>query len=294
MQASQWPEKLSFVRAVTDDTSPGACDFLAFYTGLSKGRVKDAMNKGAVWLQRKGSGRIRLRKASFRLRKEDILELHYDPKLLSMDPPIASCLQDYKHYSVWFKPANLLSQGTDFGDHGSLLRQAETYFNPRREAFLVHRLDREAAGLMMVAHSKKAAGRLSILFSEHRVVKRYRVEVLGMPENNEGAISQPLDGKTAVTRYRIISRNPEADTSTLEVEIETGRLHQIRRHLACIGHPVMGDPRYGAGNKDGKPLRLTACELAWRCPFTGNERVSSLKNEEDGDRGPGLRQGVKA
>lgn len=277
MQASQWPEKLSFTSTVLDDASPGACDFLACHTGFSKARVKDAMNKGAVWLRRKGSGRIRLRKATFRLKKGDTLELHYDPKLLSIHPPIASCFQDYTHYSIWFKPANLLSQGTDFGDHGSLLRQVENFFNPRREAYLVHRLDREVAGLIMVAHSKKAAGRLSKLFSEHRVVKRYRAEVLGLPENNEGTISRPLDGKAAVTRYRVIFRNHEADTSALQVEIETGRLHQIRRHLTGIGHPVMGDPRYGAGNKDGKPLKLTACELAWCCPFTGKERVSKIE-----------------
>jgi tRNA pseudouridine32 synthase/23S rRNA pseudouridine746 synthase len=166
------------------------------------------------------------------------------------------------------------------------------FFNPRREAYLVHRLDREAAGLIMLAHSKKAAGRLSGLFSEHRIIKRYRAEVLGLPENNEGTISQPLDGKAAVTRYRVISRNPEAYTSTLQVEIETGRLHQIRRHLACIGHPVMGDPRYGSGNKDGKPLRLIACELAWRCPFTGSQRVSKLKDEDDGLRDHSLQHGV--
>lgn len=276
MQTSPIPDKFSITRVVSDNASPGACAFLAFHSGLSKARVKDAMNKGAVWLKRKGLSRRRLRKAAFLLKKGDTIEMHYDPKVISKSPPSASCLADYKHYSIWLKPADLLTQGTDFGDHGTLLRQAELYFNPKREAFPVHRLDREAAGLIMIAHERKAAAELSRLFAEHRIVKRYRVEVMGMPEKNEGVINAPLDGKSAVSRYRVIARNPKEAASTLLVEIETGRLHQIRRHLAGAGLPVMGDPRYGTGNKDGRPMRLFACELCWRCPFTGDEKVHSL------------------
>jgi len=260
--------KFNFTKTVQDGTGVQACDFLAANTGLSKARIKDAMNKGACWLARRGQSRLRLRKATYLLKKGDVLELHYDPKVLSMESPPASCLKDYGHYSLWFKPANLLTQGTDFGDHGSLLRQAETFFNPRREAYPVHRLDREASGLILVAHSRQAAGKLSGLFADHQVVKRYRVEVLGLPEKTDGLIDEPLDGKEARTRYHVLAHHPETGTSILLVEIETGRLHQIRRHLAAAGHPVMGDPRYGSGNKDGNPLRLTACELQWRCPFT--------------------------
>ncbi|MFO7568710.1 MAG: RNA pseudouridine synthase [Smithellaceae bacterium] len=273
-------ERFSLIKTVTDNTTLEACDFVAARAGLSKVRVKDAMNKGAVWLVRKGSGRIRLRKATFLLRKGDTLELYYDTKVLSVLPPHASCLKDFKHYSLWFKPANLLTQGTDYGDHGSLLRQVELFFKPRREVYPVHRLDREAEGLIMVAHSKQAAGKLSCLFQEHQVVKRYRAEVSGLPAEADGVIRLPLDGKEAVSRYRVIFRNVETNTAVVDVEIETGRLHQIRRHLAGIGHPVMGDPRYGHGNKDGKPMRLCACELRWRCPFTGKSRHHRLPEEE--------------
>jgi tRNA pseudouridine32 synthase/23S rRNA pseudouridine746 synthase len=102
-----------------------------------------------------------------------------------------------------------------------------------------------------------------------------------VPEKSEGIIDDPIDGKFAVSRYRVIARNPEKATSTLLVEIETGRMHQIRRHLAGAGIPVMGDPRYGTGNKDGRPMRLIACELSWPCPITGEERVYSLRNIEE-------------
>jgi tRNA pseudouridine32 synthase/23S rRNA pseudouridine746 synthase len=253
---------------VAEGDSPGACDFISMHTGLSKTRIKEAMNKGAVWLKRRGRGRIRLRKATFRLQKGDTLEMCYDPKVLALEPPKARCLKDFTHYSLWFKPSDLLTQGTDFGDHGSLLRQVETHFNPPRKALPVHRLDREASGLLLVAHTREAAGRLSALFQEKKIIKRYRAEVSGIPEKNEGVILEPLNGKDAVTKYRVVSRNPETLRSTVVLEIETGRLHQIRRHLAGIGHPVMGDPRYGQGNKDGKPMRLTAYEMEWICPFT--------------------------
>jgi tRNA pseudouridine32 synthase / 23S rRNA pseudouridine746 synthase len=270
------PKKFTMTMIVQNKATPAASDFIASQSGLSRSRIKDAMNKGAVWLKRKGLGRRRLRKAAFLLKKGDILELHYDPRVLSIDPPSASCLKDYTHYSLWFKPAGLLTQGTEFGDHGTILRQAEVYFKLKREVYPVHRLDREAAGLIMIAHTRQAAAELSRLFAEHRVVKRYQVEVLGVPEKDEGIIKDPIDGKDAVSRYRLIARNPEEGTSTLLVEIETGRMHQIRRHLAGAGLPVMGDPRYGTGNKDGRPMRLTACELCWRCPITGEQRAHSL------------------
>jgi tRNA pseudouridine32 synthase / 23S rRNA pseudouridine746 synthase len=234
------------------------------------------MNKGAVWLRRNGMARIRLRKASFLLKPDDVLELFYDPKILSAEAPQALCLMDCRQYSVWSKPANLLTQGTDYGDHASLLRQVETFFSHKRRVYPVHRLDREVEGLIMVAHLRRAAGKLSRLFAEQKVVKRYCTDVFGTPVEDEGIIDLPLDGKHSVTKYRVVFRHPDENVSRLVVEIGTGRLHQIRRHLAAIGHPVMGDPRYGRGNKDGSPLRLTASELTWVCPFTGQNFTCNL------------------
>ncbi len=148
MQTSSLPARFSFAETVIDNASPQACDFVASRTGLSKARVKDAMNKGTVWLVRKSSGRVRLRKATFALKRNDTVEMYYDPKVLAVEALSAWCLKDLKHYSIWFKPANMLIQGTYYGDHGSLLRQVETFFNPRREAYPVHRLDREARGFI--------------------------------------------------------------------------------------------------------------------------------------------------
>jgi tRNA pseudouridine32 synthase/23S rRNA pseudouridine746 synthase len=170
---------------------------------------------------------------------------------------------------VWFKPPGLMAQGTAYGDHCALLRQVESHFHPRRPAFLVHRLDREVAGLMLVAHDGRAAARLSALFREHRITKLYRVRVRGEMQPQAGKIDLPLDGKAALTRYTVIAYDRAAHSTTLEVDIATGRLHQIRRHFAMIGHGVMGDPRYGTGNKNRSGLQLEAAGLRFRCPFSG-------------------------
>jgi tRNA pseudouridine32 synthase/23S rRNA pseudouridine746 synthase len=263
--------RLVYKKIVNQGDSRTACELLAQETGLPRMRIKDAMSKGVVWVMSRGKGRKRLRRATAGLKPGDVIELFYDPGLLSREPPQACCVDDRKDYSIWNKPAGLLTQGTDYGDHCSLLRQAETAFTPRREAYPVHRLDREAEGLVLMAHTRHAARDLSRLFHGREIEKRYRAEVLGQMEPAEGVIDLPLDGRPAVTKYSLLSFDQGSNTSRLLVEILTGRLHQIRRHLAGIGHPVMGDPRYGKGNKDGKSMRLTATELKFTCPLTGEK-----------------------
>ena len=251
---------------VPPGASPLAADFLAQASGLAKARVKNAMVKGAVLLKR-GKTCKRLRRATFALQPGDILKLAYDGEILAREAPNATCLQDLKDYSVWIKPAGQLSQGNDFGDHCALLRQAELFFKSTRPVFLVHRLDREAAGLMLVAHTRKAAAVLSALFRDGRISKVYQADVLGCPTEPQGSIAAELDGKSARTDYRVLATNSEQHSATLELIIHTGRRHQIRRHLALIGHPVLGDPRYGTGNKNTAGLQLTAVALSFVCPL---------------------------
>jgi tRNA pseudouridine32 synthase / 23S rRNA pseudouridine746 synthase len=257
---------------------PKACQLLADGSGLPRMRVKEAMLKGAVWLVRKGSHQTRLRRASAVLRAGDEVVIYYDAHLLARIPPRAECRHDAGRYSIWFKPAGLLAQGSRFGDHCSLLRQVEVCFRPGRRAYLVHRLDREASGLMIIAHDHQAAVVFSEMFAGRRIVKRYRIEVLGRvgAERFSGRIDQPLDARQAVTDYTVVSYDPAAGTSLLNVEMQTGRRHQIRRHFALLGFPVMGDPLYGTGNKNSAGLKLTACGLEFACPFTGRAMVFEL------------------
>ncbi len=250
------------------DATGTVCDFLARESGLSKARVKTALAKGAIWIHTK-SGLERFRRATREIRPGAKFEIFYDEALLALTPPLASLLSDRGPYSVWLKPAGLLAQGTQFGDHASLLRQAELHFEPRRQVFLVHRLDREVEGVMLVAHTKEAAARLSELFRTGSIEKRYRADVAGnLAENGtEGVIDTPLDGREAHTVYRVERYLAESGISTVTLSIRTGRFHQIRRHMEAIGHPIIGDPRYGANNKNTTGLRLWATSLRFKCPF---------------------------
>jgi tRNA pseudouridine32 synthase/23S rRNA pseudouridine746 synthase len=246
-----------------------ACAILAQASGLPKLRIKEAMQKGAVWLKRNGAGEQRLRRAQAVPRPGEILSIYYDAELLARVPPVAECRHDAGRFSIWIKPAGLMTQGTRFGDHCSLLRQAEVFLRPGRKALLVHRLDREATGLAIIAHDRAAAGALSRLFADRQIVKRYRVEVRGRIGPAAGRIDLTLDGKPAATEYTVLSYDSKRDVSTLDVMMQTGRKHQIRRHFALAGFPVMGDPSYGQNNQNAAGLKLTAWSLEFICPFTG-------------------------
>ena len=250
-----------------------AVDALARASGLPKGRIKDALAKGAVTLTRGGKTR-RLRRATFALEGGDTLSLHYNAELLARIPPQPQLIADEKQYSVWSKPAGLLAQGTLEGDHCALLRIAELQL--KREAFLVHRLDREAAGLMLVAHTAKAAAAFSALFASTdaaaRMKKLYRVEVRGTAPA-AGEIAFPVHSKPALTRFTRVAVNAARNSSTLDVELVTGRKHQIRRHCAQSGFPVLGDPQYGENNTDARGLQLFAVALEFTCPLTQRKRA---------------------
>jgi tRNA pseudouridine32 synthase/23S rRNA pseudouridine746 synthase len=253
-----------------------AVDVLQAASGLPKARIKDAMNKGAAWVKR-GSKQTRIRRATANLQSGDTLLLYYNAEILALTPPMPTLVADERQYSVWVKPAGLLAQGTREGDHCSLLRQVELLM--KREVYLVHRLDREASGLMLIAHNGKAAAALSALFSREPgkdkalpdLRKTYLAEVTGQPPP-QGELASPVEGKPALTRYKRFRHNPETDRSVLEVDLVTGRKHQIRQHLAAAGWPILGDKHYGKGNADSRGLQLYATGLLFTCPLSGRKR----------------------
>jgi len=262
-------QKLSLTKTVGPNDPATVCNFLNEYTALSKSQVKDAMAKGAVWLKKQKGKQNRIRRATAGLRPGDTLSIYYDKALLSKSPPRPERISDRGRYSVWLKPPGLMSQGTKYGDHCSLLRQAALYFKSKRKVYPIHRLDREAAGLVVLAHDKAAAGRLSRLFQKQQIIKRYTARVLGnlnatLPGNK---IDLALDGKSALTEVTVDHYDPKTGTSRVSLVIRTGRKHQIRRHFEMIGHPIMGDPRYGKGNKNKEGMQLAATALEFECPF---------------------------
>jgi len=250
-----------------------AIDLLAAaIPALSRQKLKLAMDKGAVWIK-KGKGEQRLRRATKSISPPSALHIYYDDNLLAKPVPEPTLFIDLQAYSVWDKPTGLLAQGTPYGDHCSLLRHAEKVFQPPRESFLVHRLDAEASGLIIIAHTKQAAAKLSDLFKQRTITKRYRVTVEGKIDNPQ-TINTAINGKPAITAIETIIDTTDV-SSELVVRIDTGRKHQIRRHLAAIGHPVVGDKKYGSVNASQK-LQLRAVELAFECPVTGQAQCFQL------------------
>jgi tRNA pseudouridine32 synthase/23S rRNA pseudouridine746 synthase len=233
---------------------------------LTPETITEACVKGAVWLQKSGKGKIlRERNPSFPLKAQDIVTFYYDPKVLSL-PALkeAECIDENRHYGVWIKNAGVVTQGTQAGDHTSLLRYVEIF--RKKQTFLVHRIDRETEGLTIIAYTSEGAAKLSALFQENKIQKIYEAVVLGsITPGISKTITASLDGKEAITHYKVVDSSESK--SLLRVEIETGRLHQIRRHLDFAGYPVIGDPKYGKGNKNRSGLKLLASSLSFTDPW---------------------------
>lgn len=252
-------------KTVTCAESTTAVELLASATDLSKSTIKSAMTAGAVWT-RKGSKTLRLRRAKAMLQPGEQISLYYSEKILADTPIAPSLIIDNQYYSVWNKPAGLMSSGSRFGDHCAINRVIEKMLD--RPVFLVHRLDRFARGIMVVAHNKRCAAALSKQFHDRTIKKIYEAIVTGSLDSPT-QITESLDGKDAITKIEAIDHDDRH--TLLRVEILTGRKHQIRRHLAGIGLPILGDRQYGDSHLP--QLQLASVSLAFGCPNT-DERVT--------------------
>jgi len=181
------------------------------------------------------------------------------------------------------KPAGLLSvpgRGADKAD--CLASRVQAVFP---DALTVHRLDMSTSGLILLARGEAMHRALSICFQERQVDKRYVAVVDGLLAEESGEIDLPLIcdwpnrprqkvdfeiGKRSLTRFRRLKINPANDTTVVELEPITGRSHQLRVHLASLGHPILGDDLYG-GEAFAKAERLLlhAMDLAFVHPVSG-------------------------
>jgi len=275
---SDTPERFEkHISVTTNDVL--AVDLLAAETDLSKQQIKTIMLKGAVWVS-KGKKTQRLRRAKRRLHATEVVHLYYDRLVLEREPPTPQLIADFGRYSIWNKPYGMLSQGSKWGDHCTITRWAEQTLTPQRNAFVVHRLDRAANGLIMIAHEKQAAAALSALFQNRAIDKRYRISVQGefpatATSTTPVRIDSEIDGRKAVSYFTRLDYNQELNQSLLDVSIDTGRKHQIRRHSAELGFPVVGDRLYGMVSEQ-VDLQLQAYYLAFTCPFTKQARRFDL------------------
>lgn len=245
-----------------------ACDLVARQSGLSKKRVKDCMHKGGVWIKGAGRKATRLRRATTMALAGQTIEIFYDERLLGLIPEQPVLVAQNMWYSIWSKPTGILSQGTRYADHCALPRLTQGVLKKKKELHPVHRLDREARGIVLMAHTGFAAGQLGRLFTEQKISREYQVIIRGIPPWEKCLVEQPLDGKAALSLFQVLHKDENAGITFLDVCIKSGRTHQIRRHLAGLGYPVLGDYRYGQEPKAGKTLQLLAKSLSFVCPWT--------------------------
>lgn len=188
------------------------------------------------------------------------------------------------HLLIVEKPAGLLSVPGRLPENQDCVVSRLQQLYP--DALTVHRLDQVTSGLMLYARGKVMQAALSGQFEKRQVSKRYEAVVHGVLQDEAGEIDLPLicdwpnrprqmvsfeHGKPALTRWRLLARDEAAQRSRVELEPVTGRSHQLRLHLASIGHPIIGDVMYGA--QPAPRVCLHACRLAFAHPVTG-ERMA--------------------
>lgn len=252
---------------------------VALLTGATRAAVADLVAAGGV---RIGGDTVRTR--ARRVRTGDVLsaELAPDPHLvadgLAADPSVEfTVVYEDADLVVVDKPAGLVVHPGNGNRSGTLvagllarypdLAALEQVVGAEYRPGIVHRLDKGTSGLLVVARTLPARSSLVAQLAAHQVDRRYQALVGGTVEADEGMVDAPLarsekdptamavrlGGREARTRYRVVARYSEpVSASLLECRLETGRTHQIRVHMAAIGHPVVGDDRY-----DGTPPRAT-------------------------------------
>jgi len=246
---------------------------LASKSELTNSELYDAARKGAVWLRRPPNTKHRrIRSIESNVVTGDYVALNYNKAVLSQVPLHVALVSDQVNFSVWNKPTGMMSQGTKWGDHCSVTEVVKQQC--KKNTHLVHRLDKAASGLIVIAHTKNAVKALTTLFATRQVEKRYEVSVHGnfdLPVPY--VINTKLNNKVALTTVQSSVYNKTNNISQLTVNISTGRKHQIRVHLSESGFPVVGDRLYSSRSNDESEehesdLQLRAVKLAFECPFT--------------------------
>jgi 23S rRNA pseudouridine1911/1915/1917 synthase len=288
---------------------------LALLTGLSRSDVARLCEAGEVLVEGRPAAKSR------RLLSGETVELLAEPA--AEEPPAAEDIPvDVLHVDddvlVVDKPAGLVVHPGAGHRAGTLVNGLLARFpelasvgDPARPG-IVHRLDRETSGLMVVARSPAGYEGLVGALASRAIERRYVALVWGRLDATRGVIDAPVGrstarrtrmavragGREARTAYEVRCEYDDPVVSLLECRLETGRTHQIRVHLAAIGHPVVGDAAYG-GQRDSLPLRrpfLHAAALAFAHPVTGGAlrfeapvppELDEVRRDLDARRGTG-------
>jgi 23S rRNA pseudouridine1911/1915/1917 synthase len=232
-----------------------------------------------------------VRKSGYRLQEGDLVEVLLPPSRPSALTPEEiefRILYEDDELVVVSKPPGLVVHpacGNETGTlvHGLLFRCGNLAgISGEQRPGIVHRLDKDTSGVMVIAKNDRAHQALATQFKDRRVEKIYRALVNGRLAEEGGRIVAPIGrhpvqrqkmavlpagGREAVTNWRVLERFTA--NTYLEIRLETGRTHQIRVHLAHLGHPITGDPVYGGKIKGGEDLKINRqCLHAFRLSFT--------------------------
>ena len=245
-------------------------------------------------------------KASYKVQDGDLITLEEEqPKevyLKAQEIPIEIIYED-KDIIVVNKPKGMVVHPANGNPDGTLVnaimaicKDSLSGIGGELRPGIVHRLDKDTSGILVVAKNDKAHINMSEQIKEHEVEKTYIALVRGIVKENEASINMPIgrsekdrkkmavkkNGKNAITHFKVLERYPKHNCTLLEIKIETGRTHQIRVHLSHIGYPVIGDEVYSSGKNEWniKGQCLHAKSLKFKHPTTDKEMFLEAKLPE--------------
>jgi 23S rRNA pseudouridine1911/1915/1917 synthase len=272
---------------------PGRLDaVIAELLGIPRAEVQRAISAGEVLVD--GHPRPK----SYRLRGGERLAVGLaSARAIVPETPAVPVRYRDEHLAVLSKPAGLPTHPTENRRSGTLVNRLlgmglplAATADPLRPG-IVHRLDAGTSGLLVVACDAETAGALGEMFRRHEVGRRYLTLVRGVVAHDRFVVDAPLGrrgarirldaatGRAALTAFEARERFGRA--TLLEAAPRTGRTHQIRVHLAGVGHPVLGDRRYGGGGDDARALGLARPFLhSWRMSFDHPATGARIELEE--------------
>ncbi|MEQ6375513.1 RluA family pseudouridine synthase [Bacillaceae bacterium S4-13-56] len=234
----------------------------------------------------------------------DQIEIFFPPEThgKALQPefdPIQIIFEDQDVLVIWKEPGIPTIPSREHPT-GTLAHFVLGYYKTHEIPYTFHvvtRLDKDTSGLVLIAKHRYSHGRLSELHQKGEVKRRYQAIVEGFVEQDVGTIDEPIsrhpesiiqrmvspDGQRATTHYKVIKRGEmEGDKmSLLEIELETGRTHQIRVHFSFIGHPLLGDDLYGGRGNWIQRQALHCYSLRFTHPFTGETKKFHIPLQED-------------